>query len=152
MSKADDTDLLHFIRTASGLEPADEKTVEAMQGWKIGQHLRCDMVRARSIERLRWYWGLCRVVLDNSSDFITLEDVSNSIKLGTGHHVITQVWENGQWRIDRAPGSIAIRNMDDGPWRVFERRAADYACTVLSVSSAQLEEALFRYIAPNYNR
>lgn len=141
-------DFLHFVRTRSGLEAADERTREMLETWPIGQAIACDVQRERSLEKLRWWWGLCRVVLDNSDDFASLDDVSNSIKLGTGCVVTTQVYEHGEWRIERAPGSIAFRNMDETRFRELCLKAHRYVCLFLDVSKPQLRDALEEYLNP----
>lgn len=153
MTLKDEETYLHFVRVNGSLIPSDEYTREMLESWDNHAAIRAEVMQKRTLERLRWWWGLCRIVLDNSSDFASLEDVSNSIKLGTGNVITTQVYEGGQWRIDRAPGSIAFRNMKEQPFRALCNRATRYVCSFLDVSNPQLADALQEYLEPpNYRR
>jgi hypothetical protein len=143
---------LHFTRTLRGLEPADEEAREAMKAWKIGGDIKGAFTVTRSNARLRWYWKLCQIVADNSDHFTSRDEVSDTIKLGCGVVEQTQVYENGQWRIERKPGSIALRNMKDPDFRAFEVRAQAFVCSMLDVTNEELMDALESYLNPDSRR
>jgi len=143
---------LFFKRTLRGLEPANEATADAMKLWKIGALIKGKFNITRSNKRNDWYWKLCEIVADNSARFTSKEEVSDTIKLGCGVVRITQVYEHGEWRIERAPGSIAFRNMDEPTFREFCNRAQAFVCSMLDVSNDQLMEALEGYLNPDSRR
>jgi hypothetical protein len=143
---------LQFKRTLRGLEPANEEAAEALKLWKLGATIKGAFNVARSNARNNWYWKLCEIVHDNSERFGSKEEVSDSIKLGCGVVNTTQVYTKGEWHIERKPGSIAFRNMDEATFRDFTVRAQNYVCSILGCESEDLAGALQDYLDPDSRR
>lgn len=143
---------LRLTRTLTGLVAADDEAREAMKAWPLGQALKADVVIPRDNARLRYFWGMVKVILDNTDRFESKEACATSIKLAIGHVDMTQVYENAQWRLVRTPKSIALPSMEEPDFIDFIRRVEGYACAVLCVSNEQLAEALTDYIAPGLRR
>jgi len=143
---------LRLTRSLRGLEPADDDAREAIKAWPIGQELKAEVVIPRDNARLRYFWGLVKVILENSEIYSGKEDAAKSIKLSVGHVDMTQVYENGQWRIERTPKSIALHAMEEPDFLDFIKRVERFVCEVLCVSEAQLADAMTDYIAPGFRR
>jgi len=141
-----------FQRTLRGLEPADDESREALKLWKLGATIKGVFKVSRSNGRNDWYWKLCEIVLENSERFGSKEEVSDTIKLGCGVVKTVQRYEHGEWTIERSPGSIAFRNMDEPTFRAFTIRAQNFVCSMLGCESEQLAEALEDYLNPDSRR
>jgi predicted transposase YbfD/YdcC len=144
---------LRLTRTLSGFAPADDESREAIKAIKIGVEMKCEVRVARDGARLRYFFGLCKVVLDNSGEFDNVDAVKESIKLGINwvNHVQVYDEEKG-WRIERTPKSISFAKMDEVEFLAFVKQAEYYVCMVLGVTSGQLSDALSDYIAPGMRR
>lgn len=144
---------LRLTRTLRGFEPSDDESREAMKAIKIGAAVKCEVRIARDSSRMRYYWGLVGVILDNTDNFASKEEVSDSIKLAIGHVDQVQVYDEEKgWRIERSPKSISFARLTEPEFQDFIKRAEAYACAVLCVTSDQLADALTDYIAPGLNR
>jgi len=140
-------------RTLRGLEPADDDARDKLKTWKIGQPLKCEVRLARDNSRMRYYWGLVDIILQNiDQTFASKEEVSDSIKLGIGHVEQVQVYDGEKWHITRTPKSISFAKLSEPEFQDFIKRAEGYACAVLSVTSEQLADALTDYLAPGLRR
>ena len=64
----------------------------------------------------------------------------------------TQVYEHGEWRIERTAGSIAFRNMEEDAFRDFCTRAQAYVCSILGCESEDLARELEDYLNPDSRR
>lgn len=144
---------LRLVRTLRGFEAADDESRDAVKAIKMGAEMKCEVRVARDGARLRYFFGLCKTVLDNTDEFLNTDAVKESIKLGIGWVNQVQVYdeENG-WRIERTPKSISFAKMDEVEFREFVKQAEHYVCMVLGVTSDQLADALTDYIAPGFNR
>ncbi len=143
---------INLTRTLRGFEPADDEAREAMKGWKIGQTLRAEVVVPREGARLKYFFGLVKVILDNSDIYASKDAAVESIKLSVGHVKQTQVYENGQWHIERTAKSIKLHKMEEHEFIDFIQRVERFVCEVLCVSQAQLADAMTDYIAPGLRR
>jgi hypothetical protein len=90
-----------------------------------------NITRPRSIEQHRMYWALVKIVLDNTDQFGSLEQCSDSIKLACGHVRTVRIKWRGEWYERKVPDSIAFENMDQDHFSAFFQRALDYICTEL---------------------
>lgn len=146
---------LRLLRTLRGFEPADDESREAMKAIKLGAPVKCEVRIARDSARMRYFWGLVGVIVDNTEDEIfggSKEACADSIKLAVGHVDMVQVYDGKQWHIKRTPKSISFARMEEPAFQDFIKRAEAYACAVLSVTSDQLADALTDYIAPGFKR
>jgi hypothetical protein len=144
---------LRLTRTLRGFEPSDDESREAVKAIKIGTEMKCEVRVARDGARLRYFFGLCKTVLDNTDEFLNTDAVKESIKLGIGWVNLVQVYDEEKgWRIERTPKSISFAKMDEVEFREFVKQAEHYVCMVLGVTSDQLADALTDYIAPGLRR
>ncbi len=146
---------LRLTRTLRGFEPSDDESREAIKALKLGASVKCEVRIARDNSRMRYFWGLVGVIVDNTDDEIfggSKEACADSIKLAVGHVDMVQVYDGEKWRITRTPRSISFARMEEPEFQDFIKRAEAYACSVLSVTSDQLADALTEYIAPNFRR
>lgn len=144
---------LRLVRTLRGFEAADDESREAMKAIKIGSEMKCEVRVARDGARLRYFFGLCKIILDNTGTFENVDAVKESIKLGIGWVNQVQVYDEEKgWRIERTPKSISFAKMDEIEFREFVKQAENYVCMALGVTSDQLADALTDYIAPGFNR
>lgn len=143
---------LRLTRTLRGFEPSDDESREAMKAIKIGAAVKCEVRIARDSSRMRYYWGLVGVILDNTDNFASKEEVSDSIKLAVGHVDMVQVYDGEKWHITRTPKSISFARLTEPEFQDFIKRAEAYACSILCVTDDQLADALTDYIAPGFSR
>lgn len=142
-----------LTRTLRGLEPANEDAREKLKAWKLGQPLKCEVRIARDSSRMRYYWGLIDIILQNTDNlFLSKDEVSDSVKLGIGHVEQVQVYDGKAWHITRTPKSISFAKLSEPEFQDFIKRAEAYVCSVLSVTSDQLADALTDYLAPQLRR
>lgn len=146
---------LRLVRTLRGFEPADDDSREAMKALKLGAPFKCEVRIARDNSRMRYFWGLVGVIVDNTDDAIfggSKDACADSIKLAIGHVDMVQVYDGEKWHITRTPKSISFAKMDEPEFQAFIKRAEAYACSVLCVSNDQLADALTDYLAPGMRR
>lgn len=142
-----------LTRSLTGLLPADDDAREKLKAWKLGQPMKCEVRIARDSSRMRYYWGLVDIILQNIDEtFASKEEVSDSIKLGIGHVEQVQFYDGKEWHITRTPKSISFAKLSEPEFQDFIKRAEGYACAVLSVTSDQLADALTDYLAPGLRR
>jgi len=144
---------LRLTRTLRGFEPTDDESREAIKAIKMGAEMKCEVRVARDGARHRYFFGLCKIVLDNTGTFENTDAVKESIKLGISWVNQVQVYDEEKgWRIERTPKSISFAKMDEIEFREFVKQAEHYVCMALGVTSDQLSDALTDYIAPGFNR
>ena len=144
---------LRLTRTLRGFEATDDESREAIKAIKMGAEMKCEVRVSRDGARLRYFFGLCKIVLDNTGEFENVDAVKESIKLGIGWVNQVQVYDEEKgWRIERTPKSISFAKMDEIEFREFVKQAEHYVCMALGVTSAQLADALTDYIAPGMRR
>lgn len=145
------TELL-LVRTLRGFEAADDESREAMKAIRLGVPIKCEVRIARDSSRMRYFWGLVAIILDNTEGFASKEDVAASIKLALGHVDQVQVYDGKEWHITRTPKSISFSKLSEPEFQDFIKRAEAYACSVLCVTNDQLADALTEYLAPGLRR
>ena len=144
---------LRLTRTLRGFEPTDDESREAIKAIKIGAEMKCEVRVSRDGARLRYFFGLCKIILDNLDTFESTDAVKESIKLGIGWVNQVQVYDEEKgWRIERTPKSISFAKMDEIQFREFVKQAEHYVCAALGVTNEQLADALTDYIAPGFRR
>ena len=108
---------LRLTRTLRGFEPSDDDSREAMKAIKLGASVKCEVRIARDNSRMRYFWGLVGVIVDNTDDEIfggSKEACADSIKLAIGHVDQVQVYDEAKgWRIERSPKSISFSKLTE---------------------------------------
>ena len=140
-----------FTRDIAGnLLPADDESKAAIMELKPGKVYRADVVIPRNYDRLKWWWKLCSIVAENSEHYPDQDNVSDMLKLKTGHFrtVVVPGRTHGEWVTQYSPKSIAFANMKEPDFKELCNKVVQICATVLSVQSEQLHEALDQFFAP----
>jgi hypothetical protein len=110
-------------RTLNGFAPADDMAVEAAKRFKLGEVYRAEVVRPRSRKTLARWWVLCQMILDNSDTFRSKEQVSDYLKIRTGHS--TSIVARGSGEIFHVANSIDFDSLDETQFADLWQRACD---------------------------
>src|SRR6185437_12305799 len=97
-------------KTLGGFQPADEMSVETAKRFKVGETYKADIVRPRSLKTLGRYWVLCQMILDNTDMFKSKEQVSDYLKIRTGHSTTIIAKSTGE--MFHVANSISFDEMD----------------------------------------
>lgn len=110
-------------RTLNGFAPADEMSVETAKRYKIGETYRAEVVKPRSRKTLGRYWVLCQMVLDNTEMFRSKEQVSDYLKIRTGHSITITAKSTGE--IFHVANSIDFDTLDEAEFAALWQRVCD---------------------------
>lgn len=108
------------------LRPVDAQGEEVLRGIKNGAIVKATIKRPRNVRHHRLYWGLVSILFDNQSRYSTPEELSDVIKVATGHCTVIQTGDGKEIRI---PKSISFAKMDQDAFRQFFDRVVDLAVT-----------------------
>lgn len=119
------------------LRPVDAQGEEILRGIPNGTIVKATIKRPRNIRHHRLYWGLVSILFENQSRYATPEELSDVIKVATGHCTVIQTGEGKEIRI---PKSISFAKMDQDAFRQFFDRVVDLAVTriIPNLSAADL--------------
>lgn len=110
-------------KTLNGFQPADDMSVEVAKRFKIGETYRAEVVKPRSRKTLGRYWVLCQMILDNTEMFRSKEQVSDYLKIRTGHSTSIVAKKTGE--IFHVANSINFDEVDEAEFQDFWSRACD---------------------------
>mgnify|MGYP003625234303 CR=1 FL=1 len=108
------------IKIVSALDSEDQSLINDME---IDTILSVKKRNKRSITQHRMYWGLINLVLENQDMFESSEDLSNYIKLKSGH-VQSFMMKDGE--VIKFPKSISFKMSDQESFNAFLDRAIDF--------------------------
>lgn len=139
---------VYLRRTIRGLVPADELSEAALRKIAVGQDVRAEIARPRnprSVQQLRLYWKLMQVVCDSSDHFKDREQVSDFLKLQTGHYETTQIVMDGKPYEWRRPKSIAFDRLSHEDFQDYWNRALDVICAriIPGIGKRELEHEVY---------
>ena len=111
----------------NSLLPDNPMAEEALQRFFLGQVVKIKLPKGqqRSIQQLRLYWGLVKIVLNNQEHYKTARQVDHVIKIGVGHCDTVQSRLLGETRI---PRSISFSKMTQDEANAFMDRVLDFIC------------------------
>lgn len=134
------TDLI-MRRGLSGLMPATAQAEEAIRELPIGADFKVTVKRGRNIQHHKLYWALVSLIHQNQSRYMTVENVSDALKIMVGHCEMMQL-RNGQEI--RVPKSISFAKMDQTEFNKFFERIKTLVITQIlpGVTKAQLEHEI----------
>lgn len=114
-----------FIRTAHGLmpDPDDNRSRDILKGVPLGTLMEVETKRPRNIQFHRLYWKLCSVIAESVPGFNAAEEVSDVLKIATGHCTVIK----GKADLYRLPKSISFAKMEEPEFRAF----FDSCCRVI---------------------
>jgi hypothetical protein len=110
---------LLFLRTLSGLSPADERSQEALRKVKHGSVITADIKRPRNGKALRLYWALVGKVFSNLHENLTYrtpEELSDAIKICLGEFDIVTLPSGSTFA---RPHSISFAKMTEDSFRTY---------------------------------
>lgn len=110
-------------RTLGGFQPADEMSLETAKRFKVGETYRGEIVKPRSRKTLGRYWVLCQMILDNTEMFRSKEQVSDYLKIRTGHSISIVAKKTGE--IFHIANSIDFDTLDEAEFAELWQRVCD---------------------------
>lgn len=115
-----------FIRTIHGLmpDPDDDRARDILKGAPLGQPIEVEVRRPRNLQFHRLYWKLCSIIAESVPGFHTAENVSDVLKIATGHYTTV----HGKHDVYRLPKSISFAAMDNAQFSEFFERCCQIIC------------------------
>jgi len=102
---------IYLQKTLHSLIPADDDAREALKRWKLGDTLACDVVKPREHKSLRRYWAMVNLVLQNTDQFKSKEQLHAYLKIRAGH--CTPIASNTTGEVFYVPDSIDYATLDE---------------------------------------
>ena len=115
------TELL-MTRRLGALRPIDASAEEAFENIKENDVVRVRLIRPRSLEQHRWYWGLIDLVFNNQERYPSREMLSDAIKISVGH-CETCALPSGS--VFYRPKSISFAKCDQDKFNEFTNAVTD---------------------------
>ena len=121
------------------LVPADQPSEEVIRRLPAGRTVEINIVRRRSVEQLRFYFGLCSKVAEMlramGAEHETTETVDAKLRVATGHCEIVPLppklrMATGE-RYGVLPGRIAFHKLDQDAFGRFVDRCLAFTATEL---------------------
>lgn len=130
-----------WLRTLSGLVPADDEAQSELRRIPVGERVRAKITRPRNSAQLRYYYAMCQLVSINHRDLQTKEQVDMMLRLLTHYDVITNERTGESWRL---PKRLAFSKLDQAQWEQFLARAKDAVLRELlpGVANSDLEKEI----------
>lgn len=110
-------------KTLGGFSPADDMSVETAKRFKVGETYKGEIVRPRSRKTLGRYWVLCQMILDNTEMFRSKEQVSDYLKIRTGHSTTITAKSTGE--MFHVANSIDFDTLDEAQFAELWQRVCD---------------------------
>ena len=76
---------LFLKRTLNGWTEADDTSKAGARKFEVGKTYRAEIVRPRSLKSLHRYWALVQLILDNTDQFKSKEQLHDYLKIRAGH-------------------------------------------------------------------
>lgn len=105
-----------FRRTIMGLQPEDDRASMSLRGVKVGEVVAVEVSRPRNLQHHRLYWAMVSKIAESID--VEPENISDVLKLRTGHFVVVQT-KSGPVHL---PRSISFAKMDQSQFREFFER------------------------------
>lgn len=134
-----------LVRTLGGWSPADDEALRVSRRWGAGESVVVDLKKSRLHKSLKRYWKLCDIVLSNSEQFKTKEQVHEFLKRRSGH-VITIVSKSTGEVFEIADSIDYDAIEDEAEFQEIWRRVVDVVCLDIlpGVTEAELELELLK--------
>lgn len=135
--------ILWLKRIGEGLWPDAADSNAEFEKLPRNVLLRCEIKQPRNVGRHRLYWGLCHRIADAVG--MEPENVSDMLKIETGHCDIVQSKKYGEIRL---PKSIAFGNMDEEAHRLFFEQCVSVIYSQWGVARREVLEAIGDLLEP----
>jgi len=103
---------------AGALRPVDQESLDEFSRLPVGKPLHVEVKQPRNAAHHRLYWSLCARIA-NALGTTTAENVSDVLKIATGHFTLVNTKRYGRVHI---PKSISFAAMDQTEFREFFER------------------------------
>jgi hypothetical protein len=113
-------------RTLSGWTEADDESKALARKFVVGQTYRANISKPRELVSLRRYWGLVTLILDNSPQFTSKEQIHNYLKIRAGH--CTPIVSKSTGEIFLVPNSIDFDSLDETQFQAVWNKVVDVVC------------------------
>jgi hypothetical protein len=113
-------------RTLSGWIEADDASRAAARKFNVGDTYKADIVKPRSLKALNRYWALVDIILDNTDMFKAKEQVSDYLKLASGH--CSPFMQRSTGEVYLLPNSINFDSLGEDEFQEVWSRIIDVVC------------------------
>ena len=131
------------VRHGDNLRIADVESAVAFSRLPIGKALHIEVRQPRNGAHHRLYWALCHRIANAIGS--TSENVSDLLKIATGHCNIVKSKTYGEVRL---PKSISFAAMDQSDFREFFERCIVVICTEWGMERADVLAAVEDLLVP----
>lgn len=137
---------LWLTKTPNGLRPSDEASEETYRRFKLGQIYRADVVKPREHRSLRRYWGLVKIVYQNSDQFRSEDQVHQFLKIRAGH--CTEIVSKATGEIFLVADSINYDTLDEAEFEDVWMRIVKAVCEDIlpGIDEQELEYEILKII------
>lgn len=138
--------LIHMTRTLSGLSPADDHARKVLGKIALGATVGVEYRQPRNGPMHKRYWALMQMILNNSEQYGSVEQVSDHVKCLSGHCTVVCSQKTGEALL--VPKSISFSNMDQAEFEDFWDRVVKVIVEHIlpGVTVPQIEEELLQLI------
>lgn len=120
--------------------------IETMKRFKVGEVYKAEIVRPRSRKTLGRYWVLCEMILNNTEMFRSKEQVSDYLKIRTGHCTDIVAQKTGE--IFHIANSIDFDTLDEAQFAELWGRVCDVVVEDIlpGITRAEIETEMQKLI------
>lgn len=118
---------LTFTRTLSGLAPTDDAATRRLQRIPLGNTVQVTVASQRRHKSLARWWVLCGLIYQNSDQFGSAEQVSDLLKIMSGH--CSTIVSKATGEIYLIPKSISFAAIPEDEFQEIWLRAIKAVCT-----------------------
>jgi len=104
--------------TKLGLIPTDDQSRAVLGRLGEGECVRCEVVRPRSVQWNRMYWGMCREIGENQDPQRDEDSIDSELRILAGHYELMFI----DGHEVRVPRRIAFDKMDADQWADYWQR------------------------------
>ncbi len=118
------TTTIHMANHLGALRPAQEQDAEVWKHLKIAERevVKVQISRSRNYRFHCKFFAMLKIVLDNQTRYVSMDDLLHVCKLRVGHVTVIQT-RRGE---ERRPKSISFASMDEAEFSAFYDRAVDW--------------------------
>jgi hypothetical protein len=117
---------LSLKRTLGGWSEADEPSKEIARKFVVGETYRAAIVKPRSHKTLARYWVLITMILDNTDQFKSKEQLHAYLKIRAGH--CTPIVAQSSGEVFLVPDSIDYDTLSEDEFAEVWSRVVDVVC------------------------
>lgn len=107
------------------LVPMDSQGEDLLKAIQQGVDVKVTVTQSRNIKAHRLYWKMCGMVAQNTDDGWTDQNVSDLLKIATGHYSVTKGRQGQEYKI---PKSIDFASMGQEEFGPFLDRCIAMVC------------------------